>query len=42
MNENKFFGALFVDFAKAFDVIGYDLLCKKLLLYGIVDESPKL
>ena len=42
MNENKFSGALFVDFAQAFDVIDHVLLCKKLLLYGIADESHKL
>ena len=42
MNEDKFSAALFIDFAKAFDVIEHDLLYKKLLLYGITDESHKL
>ena len=29
MNDDKFYGALFVDFTKAFDVLEHDLLCKK-------------
>jgi hypothetical protein len=35
INENKFCGVLFVDFAKAFDVIDHKLLCRNLILYGI-------
>ena len=42
MNENKFRGALFADFAKAFGDLEHDLLRRKLLLSGITDESYKL
>ena len=42
INENKLTGALFVDFAKAFDVIDHKLLCKKLLLYGITGKALHL
>ena len=38
INEDKFSGALFVDFAKAFDIIDHDLLYRKLLLYGVSDQ----
>ena len=42
INENRLCGALFIDFAKAFDVIDHDLLCKKLLLYGITGKSLQI
>ena len=35
ININKLFGALFIDFAKAFDVINHDLLLRKLTLYSL-------
>eukprot|EP00745_Piridium_sociabile_P033008 TRINITY_DN5647_c0_g1_i9.p1 TRINITY_DN5647_c0_g1~~TRINITY_DN5647_c0_g1_i9.p1 ORF type:complete len:921 (+),score=13.12 TRINITY_DN5647_c0_g1_i9:226-2988(+) len=35
INENKLTGALFVDFAKAFDVIDHSLLLRKLALYRL-------
>ena len=38
MNDNKFCAALFVDFAKAFDVIDHKLLYRKLQLYGLSDN----
>ena len=34
INENKFTGVLFIDFAKAFDVLDHDLLFRKLELYN--------
>ena len=40
INEDKFSGALFVDFAKAFDVIDHDLLYRKLpLIRGLRSMS---
>ena len=42
INEQRYCGALFLDFAKAFDVIDHELLCKKLHLYGIKDHSLQL
>jgi endonuclease/exonuclease/phosphatase family metal-dependent hydrolase len=39
INDNKFCGALFVDFAKAFDVIDHDLLLKKLRYYSISENT---
>ena len=35
INNNQFCGALFVDFAKAVDVIDHDLLLRKFALYGL-------
>ena len=35
ISDNKFCGALFVDFAKAFDVTDRDLLLRKLAVYGL-------
>ena len=35
INLNKLCGALFIDFAKAFDVISHNLPLKKLNLYGL-------
>ena len=35
ININRFCGVLFVDFAKAFDVIDHGLLVRKLALYGL-------
>ena len=42
ININKLFGALFTDFAKAFDVINHDLLLRKLSLYGLSANSLSL
>lgn len=42
INKNKLCGALFVDFAKAFDVINHDLLLKKLAIYGLSPKSVQL
>ena len=42
INQNKFSGALFVDFAKAFDVINHELLYRKLLCYGVSDQCLQL
>ena len=42
MNNNKFTGVLFVDFAKAFDVIDHTLLLQKLQLYGLSNNTLKL
>ena len=39
INDNKFCGALFVDFAKAYDVIDYDLLLRKLVVSGLSPET---
>ena len=39
INENKFTGVLFADFAKAFDVIDHNLLLRKLALYNISDHA---
>lgn len=33
IDDNKFTGILFVDFAKAFDVLDHDLLLRKLTVY---------
>ena len=42
ININKLCGALFVDFAKAFDVINHDLLLRKLTLYGLSANTLSL
>ena len=42
INNNQFNGVLFIDFTKAFDLIDHDLLRKKLLLYGISEDSFKI
>ena len=42
INNNKFTGVLFVDFAKAFDVIDHHLLLRKLALYKISDHALSL
>ena len=42
INESRLSGALFIDFAKAFDVIDHKLLCKKLILYGITGKSLQI
>lgn len=42
INDNKFSGALFVDFAKAFDVIDHFLLLRKLELYGLKTKFLQL
>ena len=39
---NKLCGALFIDFAKAFDVINHDLLLRKLTLYGLSANTLSL
>ena len=42
INNNEYTGVLFVDFAKAFDVIDHKLLLRKLALYKFSDESLSL
>ena len=42
INKNEFTGVLFVDFAKAFDVIDHDLLLRKLTLYGLSNDTLHL
>ena len=39
VNLNKLCGALFIDFAKAFDVISHNLLLKKMNLYGLTTDT---
>ena len=41
-NINKLCGALFIDFAEAFDVINHDLLLRKLTLYGLSANTLSL
>ena len=41
-NKNEFTEVLFVDFAKAFDVIDHNLLLRKLPLYGLSNETQHL
>ena len=41
-NISKLCGALFIDFAKAFDVINHDLLLRKLTLYGLSANTLSL
>ena len=41
-NINKLCGALFIDFAKAFDVINHDLLLRELTLYGLSANTLSL
>ena len=42
INDNKFCGALFVDFAKAFDVIDHDLLFRKSAVNRLSPETHTL
>ena len=42
ININKLCGALFIDFAKAFDVINHDLLLRKLTLYCLSANTLSL
>lgn len=42
INKDQFTGAIFVDFAKAFDVIDHSLLERKLVLYGVAPKTIKL
>ena len=42
VNLNKICGALFIDFAKAFDVISHNLLLKKMNLYGLTTDTLNL
>ena len=42
INIKKLWGALFTDFAKAFDVINHDLLLRKLNLYGLSANTLSL
>ena len=42
VNINKLCGALFIDFAQAFDVINHDLLLRKLTLYGLSANTLSL
>ena len=39
---NKLCGALFIDFAKAFDVISHNLLLKKMNRYGLTIDTFNL
>ena len=39
LDEDKFFGMVFVDFRKAFDVVDHQLLLTKLCLYRVSDPS---
>ena len=42
ININKLCVSLFIDFAKAFDVINHDLLLRKLTLYGLSENTLSL
>ena len=42
INDNKFCGAVFVDFAKAFDVIDHDLLFRKSAVNRLSPETHTL
>ena len=42
INNNKFTGVLFIDFAKAFDLIDHELLLKKLAVYRFSDHAISL
>ena len=42
INLKKIGGALFIDFAKAFDVISHNLLLKKINLYGLTTDTLNL
>ena len=39
INLNKVRGTLFINFAKAFDVISHNLLFKKMNLYGLTTDA---
>lgn len=41
INNDKITGAVFVDFAKAFDVINHSLLLKKFKIYGLSHDTLK-
>lgn len=42
INNNKFTGVLFIDFAKAFDLIDHDLLLQKLAVYKLSEHALSL
>ena len=42
INVNRITGAIFVDFAKAFDVLDHKLLLRKLAVYGLTESSVYL
>ena len=42
INDDTFSGVLFIDFAKAFDLIDHDLLLQKLALYRLSDHALSL
>jgi hypothetical protein len=42
IDNQKFSGVLFIDFAKAFDVIDHNLLLRKLVLYNCSEQSLSL
>ena len=42
INLKKLRGALFIDFAEAFDVISHNLLFKKMNVYGLTTDAVNL
>ena len=42
LNKGETTGVIYLDFSKAFDLIGHDLLFKKIELYKLDDNAIKL